>query len=118
MPNCKALGKDDVQGFWLKNLSSLHPRITVQLNHILDGERPFPDWMTFRKTVLFQKDPAKGSAVDNCGSVSCLPLMWKLMTRMLAEKIYSYLERGNVLPSEQKVCRKGSRGTKDQLLID
>ena len=37
---------------------------------------------------------------------------------MLAKKMYSHLERENVLPSEQKGCRKGSRGTKDQLLID
>ena len=37
---------------------------------------------------------------------------------MLAEKMYSHLERENVLPSEQKGCRKGSRQTKDQLLID
>ena len=40
------------------------------------------------------------------------------MTGILAEKIYSYLKRENVLPSEQKGCRKGSLGTKDQLLID
>ena len=40
------------------------------------------------------------------------------MTRMLAEKMYSHLERENVLPSEQKGSCKGSRGTKDQLLID
>ena len=37
---------------------------------------------------------------------------------MLAEKMYSHLERENVLPSEQKGCRKGSHGTKDQLLIE
>ena len=37
---------------------------------------------------------------------------------MLAGKMYSHLERENVLPSEQKGYRKGSRGTKDQLLID
>ena len=40
------------------------------------------------------------------------------MTGMLAEKMYSHLERGNVLPSEQKGCRKGSRGIKDQLFIN
>ena len=74
--------------------------------------------MTFGKTVLCQKDPAKGSAVDNYRPISCLPLMWKLMTGMLAEKMYSDLERESVLPSEQKGCRKGSRGTKDQLVID
>ena len=44
--------------------------------------------------------------------------MWKLMTGMLTEKLYSHLEREKVQPSEQKVCRKGSRGIKDQLLID
>ena len=37
---------------------------------------------------------------------------------MLAEKMHSHLEREKVLPSEQNGCHKGSRGTKDQLLID
>ena len=43
MPNWKAPWKDGVQGYWLKNLTSLHPRIAVQLNHIPDGERSLPD---------------------------------------------------------------------------
>ena len=90
----------------------------MQLNQILDGERPLPDWMTFGKTVMSQKDLAKGSAVDKYRPVSCLPLMWKLMTGMLAEKMYCHLKRENLLPSEQKGCHKGSRGTKDQLLIN
>ena len=64
MPNWKAPRKD-MQGYWLKNLTSLHPHIAVQLNQILDGERTLPDWMNFGKTVLCQKDPAKRSAVDN-----------------------------------------------------
>ena len=38
MPNWKAPRKD-MQGYWLKNLTSLHPHIAVQLNQILDGER-------------------------------------------------------------------------------
>ena len=42
----------------------------------------------------------------------------KLMIGILAEKMYSHLKINNVLPSEQKGCRKGSLGTKDQLLID
>ena len=40
------------------------------------------------------------------------------MTGMVDEKMYSHLERENVLPYEQKECRNGSRGTKDQLVID
>ena len=119
MSNQKAPGKDGVQGYWLKNLASLHPRIAVQLNHILDGERPLPDWMTFGKTALCQKkNLAKGSAVDQVDyrPISCLPLMWKLITVILTEKMQSHLERENVLPSEQKQCCKGSHGKED--LID
>ena len=118
MPNWNGPGKDGVQGYWLKNLTYLHPPIAVQINHILDDERPLSAWMTFGKTVLCHKDLAEGSAVDNYRPISCLLLMWKLITGILAEKMCSHLEKENVPPSEQKVCHKGSHRTKDQLLID
>jgi len=44
--------------------------------------------------------------------------MWKLLTGIMSEKLYYHLERNNLLVDEQKGCRKKSRGTKDQLLID
>ncbi len=44
--------------------------------------------------------------------------MWKLLSGIFAEKIYDHLLSNNLLPDEQKGCRKRSRGTKDQLLID
>ena len=44
--------------------------------------------------------------------------MWKLFTGIFAEGIYDHLKDNNLLPDEQKWCRKQSRGTKDQLLID
>ena len=113
IPNWKAPKKDGVQGYWLKNLTSLHPRISVQLNQTFDGEKPLPDSMTFGNAVLCQKDPEKESAVDNYRPIFSLPLMWKLMTGMLSEKMYNCSERENVLPSEQKGRCKGSRGTND-----
>ena len=44
--------------------------------------------------------------------------MWKLLTGMFAEEAYVHLKDNNLLPEEQKGCRKRSRGTKDQLVID
>ena len=32
--------------------------------------------------------------------------------------MYGFLENNNILPNEQKGCKRESRGTKDQLLID
>ena len=74
--------------------------------------------MTKGKTKLIQKDPDKRNAASNRHPIECLSLMWKLLTSVLAKKVYAYLSEENVLPDERKGCRKGSRGTKDQLLID
>ena len=74
--------------------------------------------MTIGRTSLFMKDPAKGPVADNYRPIACLPMMWKLLTGLFAEMIYEHLDVNNLLPDEQKGCRKRSRGTKDQLLID
>ena len=44
--------------------------------------------------------------------------MWKLLTGIISEDMYCFMENENLLPEEQKGCRRKSRGTKDQLLID
>ena len=77
-----------------------------------------PEWMVTGKTALIQKDPAKGTNVSNYRPVACLPLMWKLLTGIFADRVYTHLLNNQLLPDEQKGCRKKSRGTKDQLLID
>lgn len=117
MTNWKAPGPDAVQGFWFKKFSSMHVRIASGLQGCL-AQGWVPKWMTLGRTSLFMKDPAKGRRADNYRPIACLPLMWKLLTGILSEKIYCHLDGNNLLPDEQKGCRKRSRGTKDQLLID
>ena len=118
MPNWKAPGHDGVQGFWVKRLDNMHKRIATQLNLILEGTKEIPSWMTYGRTVLCQKDAAKGNSVENFRPITCLPLMWKLFTGMVAEDMYLFMENNHLLPEEQKGCRRKSKGTKDQLLID
>ena len=118
IPNWKAPGRDGVQGFWIKKLTNLHERIANQLNGLLNGREQLPEWLTYGRTVLCQKDRAKGNAVDNFRPISCLPLMWKLLTGIISEHLYCFLEEENIFPEEQKGCKRKSRGTKDQLLLD
>ena len=47
--NWTAPGKDEVHGYWLKHLTSLHTRITKQLNHLLQTGT-IEDLMTTGKT--------------------------------------------------------------------
>ena len=74
--------------------------------------------MTYRRTVLCQKDPVKGNSVKNFRPITCLPLMWKLLTGMISEDMYCFMENENLLPEEQKGCRRKNMGQKDQLLTD
>ena len=62
--------------------------------------------MPLGKMVLCQKDPSKRNAVDNYRPIPCFPIMWKLMTGTIAERIYNFLDVNDKLPIEQKGCKK------------
>ena len=74
--------------------------------------------MTTGRTVLLLKDKSEVNEVSNYRPITCLPLMWKLLTGVVAVEIYSHLEKNDLLPEEQKMCPRNSRGTKEQLSID
>ena len=88
---------NQVQGFWLKNFSSLHERVRLQIKECVSS------WLTRGRTSLLQKNKSKDNLASNYR-----PIMWKLLTDVVADQIYAYLDQGNVLPEEQKGCRKGS----------
>ena len=60
----------------------------------------------------------KGTALNNYGSITCLLMMWKILTVQIREEIYYSLTSCGLFPEEQKGCRKGSRGTAELLYID
>ena len=67
---------------------------------------------------MIQKDPEKGNDASNYHLFAQLPLMWKMLTSGLAEKVYAHLSEKNVLMDQHKRCRKDSQGTNEQFLID
>ena len=118
MPYWKAPGPDGVQWFWFKRFEALHAVMARELNRCLQ-RAVIPAWMNHGRTVLIMKDPAKGAAdATNYRPITCLPVMWKLFSGILSNKIYAHLESESLLTEEQKGCRRGAYGTKDQLVID
>ena len=101
----------------MKNFTKMHDKLLNNLAQCIE-EGNVPDWMTKGRTVLIQKDKSKGNVASNYRPITCLPLVWKLMTGILAEEIYGFLSTEIGLPEEQKGCRKNSRGTNDLLFID
>ena len=56
----------------------------------------------------------KGNASNNYCPIACLPLMWKLLTSILAEKVYVHLFEKNVEPDEQMAEGMQERLTRNE----
>ena len=89
MPNWKSPGPDLVQGFWLRDFSSLHERVRLQLKECLHSGF-VPIWLTRGTTSSLQKDKSKGNVASTYRPITCLPLMWRLLTGVIARQIYAH----------------------------
>ena len=65
-----------------------------------------PSWLTRGSTAVLKKDKSKGYIANNYRPITCLPLMWKLLSGVIADQIYRHLDQQKLLSEEQKGCRK------------
>ena len=89
-----------------------------QLKEILSENEQLAKWGPFGLTVLCQKYITVGNAVDNYRPICCLPIVWKVFTGIMSDYLYDFLEEEKLLSMEKRGCKRTTRGTKDQLLIN
>ena len=99
-----------------KKFTSIHDRRALEMNIWLQRV-DVPERMTKGRTTLILKDPSKRTALNNYRPISCLPMMWKILTAQIREEIYYSLTSRSLFPDEQKECCKGSRGTAELRFI-
>ena len=61
---------------------------------------------------MLQKNKSKGNVESNYRPMTCLPLMWKLLTGVIADQIYAHLDQENIIISlscHEQVCLSGLR---------
>ena len=115
--NWKTLGHDGIHGYWFQKFIFIHNRLTLEMNRCLQRTH-VPEWMTKGRTIWIKKDPNKETAQNNYRPITCLPMMWKILTAQIRGKIYYSLTSRGLFPDEQKGCDKGYRGTGELLYID
>ena len=69
------------------------------MNICLQGAH-VPEWLTKRKTTLIQKDPSKRTVPNNYTPITCLLMMWKILTPQIREEIYYSLTSRGFFPEE------------------
>lgn len=116
--NWKAPGIDKIQNFWIKKFKSTHNKIGEIFTDILEDRTELPTFMTQGITYLLSKTSPTSKNPSKYRPITCLPTLYKLLTGVIAEKIYKHLTENELLATEQKGCTKSAKGCKDQLVID
>ena len=65
--------------------------ILAELFNVLINQSNVPKWLTKGVTTLVLKDKDKGNAVTNFRPITCLLLMWKILTGIIAEGMYKHM---------------------------
>ena len=95
LKNWRAAGLDGIQNFWLKYFKSLHHRLALQFQSILDGGE-IPEWLAHGRTVLIRKkkeiDP---SVVSNYRPITCLSKLLTSFWLMICCFILNRLKAGH-----------------------
>ena len=117
MKNFKSPGPDQITNFWFMQLTSLQPLYLTAFNRILSGQEEAPTWLTKGMTRLLPKN-ADTHLPNKYRPICCLPTTYKLLTAIIAERLYAHLDDNNLLSEQQKGCIRGCLGTKDQLLLN
>ena len=94
MKNWTAPGKDEVHGFWIKHLKSLHPRIAQQLNRLLEA-CTIEEWLSTGKTIPLMKNKKAEAIPSKYRPITCLCTTFKLMTAIIADAIQNHLYKYN-----------------------
>ena len=89
--------------------------------NIIENPAEMPEWLTDCLTILLlktveTKSQKKKKTTDL--SHACLSTMYKVLTSILADRTYTFLSAHQLLPSEQKGCKRESNGCKDELLAN
>ena len=70
------------------------------------------------RTCLILKHEKKENETPNFRPITCLSIMWKVFTGILAGQVYGHMEREKLLLDEQKGSRRQSKGTRNHLMIN
>jgi len=92
----KSPGNDQIQNYWLKAFPAAHRRVTKNFNAIMEEPGKVHDWLTSGKTYLLPKS-GNSKEVRNYQPITCLTTMYKILTGIIAKRIFTHLEEQNLL---------------------
>ena len=97
----KSAGMEKIKNFWLHSLPYTHDLLANLLSEIIRNPENTPDWLPEGLTNLISKSKETCNP-KNYRPITCLSTIYKLLTSILAERTYTFIESNDILPIEQK----------------
>ncbi|WP_165309806.1 hypothetical protein, partial [Enterobacter cloacae complex sp. 4DZ3-17B2] len=115
--NFSSPGWDGINNYWWKKFTSVHQHLARIFTSYINGDQPIPHWLVEGRTTLI---PKSGDLSDprNHRPITCLNTLYKLFTNILNERIEKSVKPVWQRIVEQRGCKMGVSGCKDNLLID
>ena len=95
----------------------MHKLLAKHMSEIISEPAKTPKWFTEGITYLLAKTP-ETTNTKNYKPITCLSTTYRILTSVLTDRMYTFMEANKLFPLEQKGCKRGSYGCKDKLLIN
>ena len=101
----------------MKQFKSLHKPMVEAYSEIINDPKQTPDWLVEGATNLL---PMKEETwiPKNYRPIAHLPTTFKILTSVITDRLYSYLEKEAIMTPEQRGGKKDCYGCKDQFMIN
>ena len=86
-------------------------------SEIVKDPKQTPDWLVEGPTNLLPKKEETWIP-KNYRPIACLPTIFKILTSVITDRLYSHLEKEAIMTPEQRGGKKDCCGCKDQLMIN
>ena len=100
-----------------KKLTSIHNILAIERNRCQQKER-HTRMDDKRKDYSDPKRHLKTNCPNYYRPITCLPMMWKILTPQIREEIYYLLIKHGLFSEKKKGCCKWTGGTRELLYID
>ncbi|XP_064072076.1 uncharacterized protein LOC113393371 [Vanessa tameamea] len=115
--NWKSPGSDHIHNYWYKKFTSTHSLLHKHMNNFIQTPNLMPHFVTQGLTFMIPKDTDQQNPAKY-RPITCLQTIYKILTGCITELLHEHIAVNNILAEEQKGCRKGRQGCKEQLVID
>ena len=101
----KSSGPDKLHNFWINQFKSLNKPIAIAYSVVINDPQQILEWLVEETTNLLPKNEETWIP-KNYRPIAYLPTTFKILTSVITDRKYNYLENESIMTPEQRGGKK------------